>query len=88
MVQHLYFLAAGAVGAVPVRISGLSRESAQGDKFMLEILTRMGARIEWRDGAITVFPSELHGIHADMNACPDIVPTVAAVAAFARGETA
>ena len=82
-----YFLAAGAVGAVPVRISGLSRESAQGDKFMLEILTRMGARIEWRDGAVTVFPSELHGIHADMNACPDIVPTVAAVAAFARGET-
>ncbi|MDO9583198.1 MAG: 3-phosphoshikimate 1-carboxyvinyltransferase [Desulfomicrobium sp.] len=82
-----YFLAAGAVGAAPVRISGLKRSSAQGDRFMLEILTRMGARIEWTDDTVTVFPSALHGTQVDMNACPDIVPTVAAMAAFASGET-
>ncbi len=82
-----YFLAAGAVGVAPVRISGLNRSSAQGDRFMLEILTRMGARIEWTDDTVTVFPSALHGTQVDMNACPDIVPTVAAMAAFATGET-
>ena len=82
-----YFLAAGAVGVAPVRISGLNRSSAQGDRFMLEILTRMGARIEWADDTVTVFPSALHGTQVDMNACPDIVPTVAAMAAFATGET-
>ncbi|MBE1425083.1 3-phosphoshikimate 1-carboxyvinyltransferase [Desulfomicrobium macestii] len=82
-----YFLAAGAVGVAPVRISGLNPSSAQGDRFMLEILTRMGARIEWTDDVVTVFPSALHGVHVDMNACPDIVPTVAAMAAFATGET-
>jgi 3-phosphoshikimate 1-carboxyvinyltransferase len=54
---------------------------------MLEILTRMGARIEWTDDTVTVFPSALHGTQVDMNACPDIVPTVAAMAAFASGET-
>lgn len=82
-----YFLAAGAAGKAPVRISGLSRNSAQGDKFMLDILARMGARVEWDGDTVTVFPSRLHGVSVNMNTCPDIVPTVAALAAFAQGET-
>lgn len=82
-----YFLAAGAAGKQPVRITGLSRESAQGDRYMVDILTRMGAQIRWDGDVITVFPSQLKGVEVNMNSCPDIVPTVAAVAAFARGET-
>ncbi len=82
-----YFLAAGAVGKAPVRIGGLSRDSAQGDRFMLDILERMGARVEWDGDVVTVFPSKLRGAALDMNACPDIVPTVAAMAAFAAAET-
>lgn len=82
-----YFLAAGAAGQAPVCISGLSQNSAQGDRFMLDILSRMGARLEWQDGTVTVHPSKLHGIDVNMNTCPDIVPTVAALAAFATGET-
>ena len=54
---------------------------------MLDILTRMGARIEWTEDTVTVFPSRLTGVGVDMNTCPDIVPTVAALAAFAQGET-
>jgi 3-phosphoshikimate 1-carboxyvinyltransferase len=82
-----YFLAAGAVGKAPVRISGLSRNSAQGDRSMLEILDRMGARVEWNEETVTVFPSALRGAALDMNSCPDIVPTVAAMAVRAMGET-
>lgn len=82
-----YFLAAGAVGNKPVRITGLNPDSAQGDRFMLDILSRMGARVEWNGNAVTVFPSILHGTRLDMNSCPDIVPTVAVMAAFAQGET-
>lgn len=82
-----YFLAAGAVGRVPVTVTGLRRDSAQGDRFMVDILERMGARVLWDKDEVTVFPSTLHGVDVNMNACPDIVPTVAAVAAFARGET-
>jgi 3-phosphoshikimate 1-carboxyvinyltransferase len=82
-----YFLAAGAVGKAAVRISGLNRQSAQGDRFMLEVLSRMGAAVEWQGDAVTVFPSALRGTQVDMNSCPDIVPTVAAMAAFATGET-
>ena len=82
-----YFLAAGALGSTPVQITGLHRDSAQGDRVMLDILSRMGARIEWQDEAVTVFPSNLQGADIDMSSCPDIVPTVAVVAAFAHGET-
>lgn len=82
-----YFLAAGAMGKAPVRLTGLNRDSAQGDRHMLEILEKMGARVEWDGESVTVFPSVLHGASLDMNSCPDIVPTVAAMAVRATGET-
>lgn len=82
-----YFLAAGAVGGEPLQIVGLNATSLQGDRAMLDILRQMGARVEVEAGAVTVFPSDLHGIEVDMGACPDLVPTVAVVAAYAAGET-
>ena len=37
--------------------------------------------------SITVHPSALHGVDVDMGHCPDLVPTVAVLAAFAQGPT-
>ncbi|MBU1003903.1 MAG: 3-phosphoshikimate 1-carboxyvinyltransferase [Proteobacteria bacterium] len=85
-----YFLAAGAVGPRPVVVSGLRRDSLQGDRSILGILERMGARISWQDDAVTVAAPEsgrLRGLEVDMGDCPDIVPTVAAAACFADGPT-
>lgn len=82
-----YFLGAGAVGPNPVRITGLRADSLQGDKAMLDILQRMGAQIDIAPDSVTVHPSKLKGITVDMGDCPDIVPTVAAIAAFAEGPT-
>jgi 3-phosphoshikimate 1-carboxyvinyltransferase len=82
-----YFLGAGAVGPNPVRITGLRADSLQGDKAMLKILQDMGARVEIEPDAVTVHPSRLKGITVDMGDCPDIVPTVAAIAAYAEGPT-
>lgn len=84
-----YFLAAGAVGKCPVTVRGLRRESLQGDRAILDILGRMGARIDWdADGdAVTVSPRPLCGIDVDMGACPDLAPTVAVAACFATGPT-
>lgn len=54
----------------------------------MDILEKMGAKIEHGEqGEITVYPSELTGITVDMADCPDIVPTVAVIASFAKGET-
>lgn len=82
-----YFLAAGAIGPNAIRISGLRADSLQGDKAMLNILERMGAKIDIEPHAVTVHPSKLKGIEVDMGDCPDLVPTVAALAAFADGDT-
>jgi 3-phosphoshikimate 1-carboxyvinyltransferase len=82
-----YFLAAGAIGPVPVRVNGLNPASLQGDAAILPILEGMGARIERGENCITVFPGPLRGIRVSMAHCPDLAPTVAAVAAHALGET-
>lgn len=82
-----YFLAAGAVGKRPVRVSGLRRDSLQGDRVILDILAAMGARIEWDRDGVTVSPAPLSGVSVDMGACPDLAPTVAVAACFAKGPT-
>lgn len=82
-----YFLAAGAVGKKPISVLGLNTTSLQGDRAILRLLQKMGARVEIQKESVSVFPSPLHGIEVDMSDCPDLVPTLAIVAAFASGET-
>ncbi|MDR3641233.1 MAG: 3-phosphoshikimate 1-carboxyvinyltransferase [Humidesulfovibrio sp.] len=89
-----YFLAAGAVGQTPVCVTGLRQGSLQGDRAILDILAAMGARVAWdaENGVETVTVSgpesgRLRGVHVDMGACPDLVPTVAVAACFAEGPT-
>lgn len=82
-----YLLAAGALGRRPVRVEGLNPASLQGDRALLDILQKMGARLEASAKAVTVYPSPLHGVDLDMGHCPDLVPTVAVLAAFAGGST-
>lgn len=84
-----YFLGAGAIGKSPVSITGLNPLSVQGDRAMLQIIERMGARVEIKDAEdrVTVYPSALRGIDVDMGYCPDLVPTVAVLAAYAEGVT-
>lgn len=85
--QASYFLAAGALGKKPVKMTGLNLESLQGDRTIIDILRKMGAKIEMSDNEITVYPSILHGVSLDMGDCPDLVPTVAVLATYAKGST-
>jgi len=71
-----------------VRVSNLGRDSKQPDKKILELLEKMGCSVKWKGGAAEVEgPEKLKPVDADMNECPDIVPTVAVVAAFAGGKS-
>ena len=54
---------------------------------MCDILAAMGAPVSFEDGAAVARPAKLHGAELDMGRCPDLVPTVAAMAAFADSET-
>lgn len=83
-----YFLAAGAIGGGPVTVTNLEKDSAQGDRHFLAILTDMGASVTAQSGSVTVSrQKELSGFDADLGDRPDLVPTLAAAAAFAQGKT-
>jgi 3-phosphoshikimate 1-carboxyvinyltransferase len=83
-----YFLAAGAIGGKPVTVKNLKADSAQGDKYLMNILSAMGGSVEQQKEAVTVSRrDDLKGITIDMGDYPDLVPTVAVIAAYARGKT-
>jgi 3-phosphoshikimate 1-carboxyvinyltransferase len=82
------FLAAGAIGGGPVRVSHLKKDSAQGDKQLLDILARMGADVGFQEDSITVSRQRtLKGVSISLSDYPDIVPALAVVAAYAQGQT-
>ena len=82
-----YFFSAAAVCRGRVRVRNLNPATIQGDIGFLEILERMGCRVTRGSEWIEVLGKELHGIEMDMNEMPDLVPTLAVTAAFARGRT-
>lgn len=79
-------LCMGALGGA-VTVTGVRADSAQGDRAICEILQRFGADVRVESDKVTVRPGSLHGIEVDASAVPDLVPAVAAVAAYAAGET-
>jgi len=81
------FFIVGAALSGDLTIQGLDARSLQPDRAIVEILRRMGADIKQADGALRVRQSELHGADIDVAQCPDLVPPIAAAAAFAQGVT-
>ncbi|MGG2142416.1 3-phosphoshikimate 1-carboxyvinyltransferase [Symbiopectobacterium sp. RP] len=82
-----YFLAAAAIKGGTVRVTGVGRNSVQGDIRFADVLEKMGAIIRWGDEYIECQRSELHAIDMDMNHIPDAAMTIATTALFAEGGT-
>jgi 3-phosphoshikimate 1-carboxyvinyltransferase len=82
-----YFWAAAALTGGRVTITNLSLESCQGDIDFLSVLARLGCRIDSSPTGLTVAGGPLQGIQVNMANMPDLVPTLAVLAAFARGDT-
>jgi 3-phosphoshikimate 1-carboxyvinyltransferase len=82
-----YFWAAAAITGGRITIAGLNRKSLQGDVRFVDLLARMGCRVEECAAGITVHGAPLCGIDADMNGISDTVMTLGAVACFAAGPT-
>lgn len=85
--QAGYFWAAAAVTGSTVGVRGTRPESRQGDIRILDILQRMGCRVEAEADGVAVAGGPLCAVEVDMADIPDVVPTVAVVAAFAQGRT-
>ncbi|HEX9669013.1 MAG TPA: 3-phosphoshikimate 1-carboxyvinyltransferase [Thermoanaerobaculia bacterium] len=86
-----YPVAAAALTGGEVVLAGLARDSAQGDRAFFDLLARMGVAVEWsgeEEVSVRGAPGgALVVADADLAAMPDQVPTVAALAPFARGTT-
>lgn len=81
-----YFFAAAALTGGRIKVRNLSRESAQGDVGFVDVLGRMGCAVSnLPDGIEVRGPERLSGIDVDMNAMPDVVQTLCALAPFATG---
>ena len=77
-----FFMCMGALGG-KITLNGLSLESAQGDRAVIDILRQFGANVN----AYTVTGGKLRGISIDAAQIPDLVPALAVTASAAAGET-
>jgi 3-phosphoshikimate 1-carboxyvinyltransferase len=81
-----YPLAAAAICGGRVRVPGLTDTAIQGDAAFCHVLARMGCEVVqdgW--GTTVVRTGPLHGLDINMVDLSDLVPTLAAVGAFADG---
>jgi 3-phosphoshikimate 1-carboxyvinyltransferase len=82
-----YFLAAGAIKGGTVRVTGIGKNSIQGDIHFARVLEKMGAKVIWQDEFIEVSSAPLKAVDLDMNHIPDAAMTIATTALFATGTT-
>ena len=83
-----YLLAAIAINGGHAKVLNLFKNSKQGDKVILEILEKMGAEITVHDDYVEITSDgNLKGIDINLSNAPDLLITVAVLAAMAEGTT-
>ena len=83
-----YLLALIAINGGKAKIKNLFRDSKQGDKYILDILQNMGATIVRGDDYVEIASEgNLNAIDVDLSNAPDLLITVAVLAAMAEGTT-
>ncbi len=82
-----YFLAAAAIKGGTVKVTGIGKNSIQGDVAFADVLEKMGAKVVWGDDFVSVTRGELKPIDMDFNHIPDAAMTIATTALFAKGTT-
>ena len=82
-----YFFAAASLSG-SIEIKGVTKDSIQGDLKFLDIISKMGAKIEYKSDSIQVTKaSGLKGLEIDCVEIPDAAMTLAIMAVFADKPT-
>ncbi|MEM3464534.1 MAG: 3-phosphoshikimate 1-carboxyvinyltransferase, partial [Candidatus Bathyarchaeia archaeon] len=84
-----FLLAAASITNSKVMVTGLKKETLQGDKIIVDIIRRMGVAVSSAEDGIEVSGSgeALKPINVDLRDSPDLVPICAVLACFAKGES-
>lgn len=84
-----YFFLAAALLKKVIRVNGISRQSKQGDIRLLDILEQLGCSVKAGENWVEVAGTDLAegNFDFDLNDMPDMVPTLAVLAAFRKGRT-
>ncbi len=84
-----YFALLALLHNTKITLKNLNPNSPQGDKRFLDVLIKSGAKIEYGKNEISICGSEniINIAQIDMNDIPDMVPTMAILAALTEGET-
>ncbi|MCE5213571.1 MAG: 3-phosphoshikimate 1-carboxyvinyltransferase [Methanobacterium sp.] len=83
-----YLIAAAAALKSNLTVKNLNPKSKQGDRFILDIVKKMGCDLELSQSEVNIIgEGELHGADVNLKNTPDLLPTVAALGAMAEGTT-
>jgi 3-phosphoshikimate 1-carboxyvinyltransferase len=82
-----FFFCAAAMTHSELTLRGLDLTDPQGDKAVIDYLKAMGCGFDPGTEELTIRGGELRGCELDLNATPDALPALAAVACVAEGET-
>ncbi|RJX73767.1 3-phosphoshikimate 1-carboxyvinyltransferase [Vibrio sinensis] len=82
-----YFLAAAAIKGGSIKVTGIGKNSIQGDIQFADAIEKMGAEIEWGDDYVISRVGQLNAVDMDFNHIPDAAMTIATTALFAKGVT-
>ncbi len=80
-----FFFCMAAICGTSITVAGLNRNDGQGDMHTLDILEKMGCKIEWNGFEVTVNgPKELKGGVFSLNSMPDALPALCVTAAYSK----
>lgn len=82
-----FFLCMGAFSPEGIAVSGLSPDSRQGDRSIVDILKKYGADVMVEEDVILVKKKEKHPMTIDVSEIPDLVPVLCVLLAAAEGDS-
>ncbi|MBS0615561.1 MAG: 3-phosphoshikimate 1-carboxyvinyltransferase [Verrucomicrobia bacterium] len=82
-----YPLAAALIQGREVTVLNVDFLDAQGDKKIVDVLEKMGARVYRGENSVTIYPGPLRGIRIDVNDLIDAITILAVLGCFAEGKT-
>lgn len=83
--QLAFFTVLGALNN-NLRCVGLSQNSKQGDKEILNILNKSGIKIEKISNGYIIYKGDPQGCEIDLGDCPDLGPILNILAMYGKGE--